>query len=113
MVYATGGVRGVSRAKLDAVGISCSEETLITSSEHENRTELVASAIQRAKEVYCIAEPMRILSLGDGRWDMEVAAALKIDFLGVGAGTSSAAFLASNGAEVLSDLSEACERLER
>jgi beta-phosphoglucomutase-like phosphatase (HAD superfamily) len=58
VLYATGGMRGVSRAKLEAVGIPYSEETLITSSEYENRTELVASAIQRAKEVYHVAEPM-------------------------------------------------------
>lgn len=113
VVYATGGVRGVSRAKLEAVGIPYSEETLITSSEYENRTELVASAIQRAKEVYRVSEPIRILSLGDGRWDLEVATALNIDFLGIGAGTRSAAFLANSGAEVLPDLSAACDRLER
>ena len=43
VVHAAGGVPAISRAKLDAVGIFRSEETLITSLERENCPELVAS----------------------------------------------------------------------
>lgn len=106
VVFATGGIRGVSGEKLKAIGISYDDEMLITSSEWANRTQLVAAAIAKAKEYYDVPNPKSVLSLGDGRWDWEVANQLNIRFLGVGT-SSSADILKDLGARVIPDLSNA------
>jgi len=112
VVFASGGIRSVSREKLRAVGIPYSDEILITSSEWENRTQLVAAAIARAQSYYGIASPQSVLSLGDGRWDWQVARQLDIHFLGVGRAPS-ADVLRSLGAKVIGDLRDAAAMLNR
>lgn len=111
VVFATGGIRGVSRGKLEAIGIEFDENILITSSEWPNRTQLVAAAIERAKTHYAITSPQCILSIGDGRWDWEVAQKLDIRFLGVGT-TPSADLLKKLGAQVIPDYTDALDRLD-
>lgn len=105
VVFATGGIRSVSRRKLDAVDIAWSEDLLVTSSEHASRHELVDSAVQRAMQVHGIEAPLAVVSMGDGIWDLRVAAALGLQFLGVGeAGSAAAQRLLAKGATVLHDL---------
>lgn len=103
VVFATGGVRAVSGDKLDAVGIAWSPEVLVTSSEHCNRGVLVAAALARARSFYGIGKPRAVVSIGDGRWDLEAAKALGVAFLGVGRGPAAHA-LAAQGAAVHADL---------
>lgn len=110
VVFATGGIRGVSGKKLDALGVAYDASMLVTSSEYAARDELVAAAIMRAKQKYALATPLAVVSVGDGRWDLEVAATLGVDFLGVGAGTS-AHWLRAQGATVIPDLTGGLEAL--
>ncbi|MDF3832135.1 haloacid dehalogenase-like hydrolase [Cupriavidus basilensis] len=111
VVYATGGIRSVSRRKLQAIGIAYAEPTLMTASEHASRTDLVAAAIERAKQYYGIAEPRDVDSVGDGRWDLEVAGRLGIGFIGVGS-PPAADVLTSRGATVFPDLARAMPWLQ-
>ncbi|KAF1042738.1 MAG: hypothetical protein GAK35_02548 [Herbaspirillum frisingense] len=106
VVFATGGIRGVSGDKLRAIGIDVDDELLLTASEWANRTELVAAAIARAKTYYGIAAPCTVLSIGDGRWDWDVARRLDIRFLGVGR-SASAGVLEGLGARVMPDWTDA------
>lgn len=111
VIFATGGIRSVSREKLEAIAIKFDENILVTSSEWPNRTQLVAAAIERAKAHYAIATPECILSIGDGRWDWEVAQQLNIRFLGVGT-TPSADLLKRLGAQVIPDYTDALAKLD-
>ncbi|WP_416051576.1 hypothetical protein [Cupriavidus basilensis] len=79
---------------------------LLTASEYPSRTDLVASAIHQARRYYDIAKPKRIVSVGDGRWDLEVAEKLGIGFIGIGA-SAAADVLTSRGATVFADLRQA------
>lgn len=84
VVFATGGIRPVSHRKLRSVAIDYTDTMLITSSEYSSREQLVSAAIKRAQAGYGVAEPRQIVSMGDGLWDLKVARALGIDFVGVG-----------------------------
>lgn len=106
VVFATGGVRRVSQRKLQAVDIPYEEAMLVTASEHASRTDLVAQAVARARQRYDLAAPRRILSVGDGRWDLEVAQHLGLEFIGVGK-PPQADVLVARGATVFADLREA------
>ncbi len=108
VVFATGGIRSVSQRKLRAVGIDFAEETLLTSSEHASRRNLVEAAVSRAMHVYGIPNPQAVTSIGDGLWDLRVAGELGIGFVGVGSPDSpSGRLLRAHGATVFNDLRQA------
>jgi phosphoglycolate phosphatase-like HAD superfamily hydrolase len=96
-----GGLRKMSRRKLTAIGVKFAEDLLMTASEYVTREELVVQAIEAARIHYAFT-PGRVVSIGDGIWDLKTAAALGLHFLGVGTGPK-AEILASAGATVVSD----------
>lgn len=106
IVFATGGVRRVSERKLRAVGIPFDDDLLVTASEYPSRTDLVAAAVERARRHYCVGAACRIVSVGDGRWDLEVAQYLGLEFVGVGT-PPKADVLTARGAIVFPDLEQA------
>jgi phosphoglycolate phosphatase-like HAD superfamily hydrolase len=101
VAFATGGLRKMSRRKLTAIGVKFADDLLVTASEYVTREELVVQAIEAARIHYAFT-PGRVVSIGDGIWDLKTAAALGLHFLGVGTG-SKAEILASAGATVVSD----------
>uniref|UniRef100_UPI0035A1D0C0 HAD family hydrolase n=1 Tax=Achromobacter insuavis TaxID=1287735 RepID=UPI0035A1D0C0 len=112
VVYATGGVRAVSGLKLDAAGIVYRPDALFTASEEPSRDALVARAVAHARQRHPQARDGMVLSMGDGRWDLEVAARLGLRFLGVGA-TAQARLQAERGARVMRDLTGAAAAMTR
>ncbi|WP_186030326.1 HAD family hydrolase [Burkholderia gladioli] len=105
VVFATGAILSVSRSKLRSAGIAFTEELLITSSEYAWRQELVAAAVSRARQVHDVPAPLAVTSVGDGVWDLRVANALGLHFVGVGGQDSAAGMrLRALGATVLDDL---------
>ena len=110
VVFATGGVRAVSGLKLEAVGIPYAAQALFTASEEPARDALVARAVAWARLTYPDTREGVVVSMGDGRWDLDVAQQLGLRFLGVGA-TLQAQALAARGATVLPDLTAAARAL--
>ncbi|WP_193101342.1 HAD family hydrolase [Burkholderia sp. Z1] len=106
IVFATGGVRRVSERKLQAVGIPFDDDLLVTASQYPSRTDLVAAAVERARRHYCVGSACRTVSVGDGRWDHEVAQYLGLEFIGVGT-PPKADVLTARGAIVFPDLEQA------
>jgi len=101
VAFATGGLRAPARIKLQIAGIPFAENLLVTASEYRTRTEIVTAAIEAASRHYGLT-PRTVIALGDGIWDLETAAALGLDFLGVGSGAK-AGSLAQRGARVVPD----------
>ena len=85
-VYATGSLAHGARHKLSVLGISDAEQVVVTASEFSTREELVEKAVQRGCDLHGIGQPQRVLSLGDGMWDLKTAWHLGYDFLGIGTG---------------------------
>lgn len=82
--FATGSLLKTAQMKLDAIGVMYNTKQLVASDLLEERTQIVQQAIDNACEFYGVSHFNRIVSLGDGLWDLKTAQALNIDFIGVG-----------------------------
>jgi len=103
--YATGSLLRPAKHKLKSIKIDFNEELLIASDEIYSREEIVSTAIDRAKKFYNVEQFERIISVGDGLWDLLTAKNLNLEFIGVG--LKNKKILINNGAKlVLNDLRE-------
>ena len=101
--FATGSLRYGAIRKLEALSVPIDHDLLVTASEHQTREDIVGAAIERAERKHAISEPQRIVSVGDGPWDLLTAQSLGLEFLGV-AGGERAEVLRRQGAPVVPDL---------
>ena len=76
---ATGGWRRSAEFKLATAGIATRGVPLVTSSEHDRRTDIIRRAVQLATEG---AEPEQVVYVGDGTWDVRASRDLGIGFVG-------------------------------
>lgn len=82
--YATGALYAPAKYKLDETGIFYEESILIGSNGYDTREEIVTAAIEAAKSHYKINEFEKIISAGDGMWDLSTARNLDLSFFGIG-----------------------------
>lgn len=101
-VFATGSMAHGARRKLSALGLDPGGLTLVTASEFETREELVEHAVRRGCARHGVDAPDRVVSIGDGVWDLKTARALGYEFVGIG-GCANARTLVELGATVHGD----------
>ena len=82
--YATGSLRRPAEHKLKSIGINFEDIQLVASDKILERENIVQKAIQNAQNHYGIEKFDRIISVGDGLWDLLTAKNLDIEFIGVG-----------------------------
>lgn len=82
--YATGSLLKPAKYKLDSIGLKYNREQLIASNNIEDRESIVLKAIESAKLFYDIEKFERIISVGDGLWDLKTAQNLNLEFIGIG-----------------------------
>jgi phosphoglycolate phosphatase-like HAD superfamily hydrolase len=105
LAVATGGWGPSARLKLRAAGLDVPDDVLACSDDAVSRADIVRLARRRAERFYgCAFE--RVVSVGDGRWDVETALALDLPFIGIGSGTRAAALRAAGAGIVLADYSD-------
>lgn len=97
--FATGSLRRSAEHKLRSIGIQYDEEQLVTSDGIYEREKIVTIAIQNALGYYNTEKFERIISVGDGLWDLITAQNLNIEFIGVG--LTNKEILIKNGAKVV------------
>ncbi|WP_109301790.1 HAD family hydrolase [Aquimarina sp. AU474] len=95
--FATGALPKPAMVKLEQCNLWYDEQILATSKTHESREGFVMDAIERAKKFYSISKFDRIVSIGDGLWDLKTAKNLSLDFVGIGDRNKQK--LIANGAE--------------
>ncbi|WP_255518946.1 HAD family hydrolase [Aquimarina sp. EL_35] len=95
--FATGALPKPAMIKLDQCDIWYDEKLLATSKTHESREGFVLEAIERSKMYYDKENFDRIVSIGDGVWDLKTAQNLSLDFVGIG--DKNRAKLLENGAK--------------
>lgn len=83
--FATGSMLLPAKLKLDRAGIQYNQALLEASNNYFSREEIVTSAIAKAKKHFKVQSFKRIISLGDGVWDVKTAHNLGIEFIGIGA----------------------------
>jgi len=86
VVFATGSLAYGARHKLSVLGVSAADHVVVTASEYHTREELVEKAVQRGCDLHDVSQPQKVLSIGDGIWDLKTAEHLGYDFLGIGTG---------------------------
>lgn len=93
--FATGSLLRAATHKLRLIGLSVHVELLVASDEIEERENIIVQAICKARTFYQVKSFDRIVSIGDGLWDLLAAKKLNLDFIGIGA--SNKHILQSNG----------------
>jgi phosphoglycolate phosphatase-like HAD superfamily hydrolase len=114
VALATGAWRESAQLKLDAIALDAEGVVLASSSDADTRGEILGLALERATAAAGAFE--RVVSVGDGVWDVRAAAALRWPFVGIGAGARAARLRAAGASHVLRDLSDItllCDALER
>lgn len=82
--YATGSLLRPAICKLQRTGINFAPLQLSASNGIEERESIVQAAIQQAKAFYKQDHFERIVSIGDGLWDLLTARNLGLAFIGIG-----------------------------
>jgi phosphoglycolate phosphatase-like HAD superfamily hydrolase len=104
VALATGGWRLSAQLKLAAAGLDCRGVPLASADDGLTREEIVEQACARAG--FSISAATRIVSVGDGVWDVRTARSLGLRFLGVGEGTHAEALYRAGAGSVLPDLAD-------
>ena len=100
-VMATGAWEASARLKLGAIGLGLDSVALASSSDAPTRIEILELAVRRAPATHA-----RIVSIGDGVWDVEAARRLAWPFVGIGTGARADRLRAAGATVVLSDLAD-------
>jgi phosphoglycolate phosphatase-like HAD superfamily hydrolase len=91
-----------ARLKLRAAAIDVHDALIACADDAAARTDIVALSRERAAAFYG-CEFSRVVSIGDGPWDVETAAALGLPFVGVGHGERAAQLRRAGAATVIQD----------
>lgn len=100
--FATGGWRSSAELKLRHIGIEVARYVLATASDATTREGIVSIAIS-ATQAGASEEFGRIVSVGDGTWDVTTAAALELPFVGIGEGPRADQLYRAGAERVLPD----------
>lgn len=86
VAFATGSLADAARAKLAVTGCDADTAILVTASEFHTREAIVAAAVDRVRQAHGIEPGGRVVSVGDGLWDLTTARALRLAFIGIATG---------------------------
>lgn len=82
--FATGSMLKPAEHKLEATAIPYRKGVLVAANHIHERENIVGQAIEQAKSFYHQTTFDRIISIGDGLWDLKTARNLGIEFIGIG-----------------------------
>tara|TARA_B110000046_G_scaffold29074_1_gene30354 strand:+ start:32325 stop:32984 length:660 start_codon:yes stop_codon:yes gene_type:complete len=82
--FATGSLRRPAIQKLHAIGVGFEDKLLIASDRLLKRESIVKQAISESKKFYKVDSFDRVVSIGDGLWDLKTAESLGLEFVGIG-----------------------------
>ena len=102
IALATGGWGPSARLKLNASGLDVPDMVLACANDAVSREEIVRLARDRAAAIRG-ASYDRVVSIGDGVWDVRTAANLELPFIGIATGEREAKLRASGASVVLPD----------
>lgn len=84
LCFATGSLLKPALYKLETIGVASPELVLVASNEIHSREDIVTKAIHNAHRYYQVERFKRIISVGDGLWDLKTANHLNLKFIGIG-----------------------------
>lgn len=106
VAIATGSWRGAALLKLRAAGIEVGGIAAAYAEDGLSREEILRAAASKALEQYRQSEFEKIVSVGDGLWDVRVAGRLGLAFLGIGNGESEAKLRQAGARQTIKDFTD-------
>lgn len=106
VALASGGWRVSAALKLKAAGIEFAHFPAAFADDGFSREEILQAAIVKAQALYRQDHFNRIVSVGDGLWDVRTARNLKFPFLGIGGGEGEKKLRRAGATQVLKDFSD-------
>jgi phosphoglycolate phosphatase-like HAD superfamily hydrolase len=105
VAIATGGWSLTAKLKLAAIGLDSDDFVLVSASDAMTRHEILRLARQKA-EAQIGGGFRRLVSIGDGLWDVSTAAALCWPFVGIGSGKHADRLREAGATSILPDLGD-------
>lgn len=103
ITIATGCWRGSAKVKLDAAGIEMDRFPGGFAEDAVAREGIVQTAIDRASRHYGILQFTKVVSVGDGLWDVRTASNLGLDFVGIASGERAQTLHQAGARHIVSD----------
>lgn len=95
IAFATGSLPESAILKMNEAGLAMEVAVLSTSKTSFSREGFVTEAIEKAKSFYKVINFEKVISVGDGIWDLKAAQSLNLEFIGIG--TKNKAVMEANG----------------
>lgn len=106
VAIATGCWRESGLMKLSAAGLETAGVPAAFAEDGVSREEILLAALARARNSYGLEGFDRVVSLGDGRWDVSAARNLGFAFVGVGGGERAATLREAGASHVIEDFKD-------
>ncbi len=106
VAIATGAWRRASELKMSAGGLRYAGVPMATSEDGPARASIVSAARVRAERLHGVERFDRVVSIGDGLWDVLAARDLRLPFVGIGRGARAHALRAAGVAVILQDYTD-------
>jgi phosphoglycolate phosphatase-like HAD superfamily hydrolase len=111
IALATGAWRAAAEVKLRSADLWRADRVLATSEDGPAKSAIIETAIARATLASGVARFDRIVTVGDGVWDVAAARALGLPFVGIGRGEREMRLRAAGAAVVFADFAAAADFL--
>ena len=112
IAVASGCWRGSGELKLRAAGLELDDAPAAFAEDGFSRPEILLTAVGRAREIYGEEHFERVVSLGDGLWDLRAAWVVGFPFVGVARGARAQRLRQAGASHVVEDFKD-YERLMR
>ncbi len=86
IALATGSFHGSAKLKLEKAKINIKDFPIATADDAVSREEILQTAIEKSLKHYRQTKFEKIVSIGDGVWDVRTANNLSLDFIGIASG---------------------------
>ena len=106
VAVASGGWRVSATLKLKVAGIEVDDFPTAFADDGLSREEILQSAVLKAQMLYQQSHFARVVSVGDGVWDVRTARNLKFPFLGVGSGDGEKKLRRAGAMHVIEDFAD-------
>ncbi|MEP6568666.1 MAG: HAD hydrolase-like protein [Acidobacteriota bacterium] len=106
VAIATGCWRESALLKLKAAKIDADRIPAAYAEDGLSREDILKVAVSQSLDHYRMSRFGKIVSIGDGLWDVRTAGRLSFDFLGVGCGESAARLRQAGAKQVIKDFSD-------
>ena len=103
IAFATGSFYDSAKLKLEKAKIDVKDFLIATADDAVSREEILQTAIEKSLGKYRLKKFEKIVSIGDGVWDVRTAKNLSLDFIGIASGKEADALREAGANYIIKD----------